>query len=368
MPDSVLRRLVRSFMETDQPQHIFGWQGGEPTLMGVEFFEKVVALQTQYGRSGAVVGNGVQTNGTLISDDMARLFADYRFLLGVSLDGPAELHDLHRRTAAGGGTHALVMKGIERLQTHGAEFNILTLVSRGNAAHGAGVYNYLTDHGFLHHQYIPCVEPGPGGAGLAPYAIDGEAWGAFLCEVFDAWHARDARRVSVRLFDSILALLADNRRTACHMGRNCSQYLVVEHNGDVYPCDFFVERDLRLGNIERDSWEDLLKAPLYREFARKKQEWNEACEECRWLRFCGGDCLKDRVPGRAARPRHLSALCEGWRKFYAHAMPAFEKLAAEIVAERAAARAPAGAAKDKPGRNDPCPCGSGKKFKACCGR
>jgi uncharacterized protein len=369
MPDSVLNRLVRSYMETDQPEYIFGWQGGEPTLLGLEFFEKAVSLQSSYGRSGAVVGNGLQTNGTLITDDMARLFAQYQFLLGVSLDGPESIHDHYRHNAAGAGSHALAMRGIEHLQKHDVAFNILTLVSRSNAAHGADIFNYFVDQGFMHHQYIPCVEPAAQGSGLAPFSIDGRAWGAFLCSVFDAWYPHHTRTVSVRLFDSILSSLVDNRRNACHMGRNCCQYLVVEHNGDVYPCDFFVEQNLRLGNIERDSWDALLRAPEYRGFGRKKQEWNEACDECAWLQFCGGDCLKDRLLSRDNRPRNLSALCSGWKQFYAHAMPAFEKMAAEIVAERAVGAASRKQPKSPggPGRNDPCPCGSGKKFKKCCG-
>ena len=201
-----------------------------------------------------------------------------------------------------------------------------------------------------------------------PFAVAEEAWGDFLCGIYDAWTKGDQRRVSIRLFDSILTRLVEGTYNVCHMGRNCRQYFVVEHNGDVYPCDFFVEAGLKLGNVEQDTWEGMDRSATYVDFGRRKAEWNEACEACDWLEFCSGDCLKHRFEG-LRDARRLSYLCKGWQRFFAHALPGLRRMAAEIARERSARAAlasPRGAASAPVGRNEPCPCGSGRKFKACC--
>ena len=367
MSDEVLAAMVRGYMATPQPTYQFGWQGGEPTLLGVDFFRRAVEYQQRFGVGGASVANGLQTNATLITDDLAALLAEYRFLTGVSLDGPRYLHDRYRLTADGRGSHRDVLAGIRRLETHRAEFNILTLVSAANVREPAEVYHYLCENGWLFHQYIPCVEPDPMRQ-LLPYSVSAEAWGEFLCRVFDCWYAGDTRRVSIRLFDSVLALLVDGVRNICPFGGNCCQYFVVEYNGDVYPCDFFVERHLRLGNVTSDSWEGLLQSPIYRSFGAQKSLWHPSCDACPWLWICQGDCLKHRLCVAGGDPRQLSRLCAGWRLFYEHTLPRFRELAGAVTAERQraachAARQPGQA----PGRNDPCPCGSGRKFKRCCG-
>ena len=296
MTDAVLDRLVSSFMATEQEQYAFGWQGGEPLLMGLDFWKRVTALQEERGRSGAVVANGLQTNATLLDDATAAHFAKYRFLLGVSLDGPSDVHDAYRRTAAARGSHSRVLRGIETLRRHGAEFNILTLVSKANARRGREVYSYLADSGFLFHQYIPCVEFDSAGA-LAPYAITGDEWGDFLVEVFDAWRSGDERRVSVRLFDSILSYLVDGVRNCCTMQPDCRQYFLVEHNGDVYPCDFFAEPALRLGNVLAVSWNEMLSSECYAAFGARKSDMTDVCRDCEYL-----ELVRRRLP---EAPRHL---------------------------------------------------------------
>ncbi len=370
MSDEVLEAMIRSFMAVPMSQYAIGWQGGEPTLMGVDFFKRVTALQQKHGRGGAVVANGLQTNGTLITDEFAEHLAAYHFLVGISLDGPAEIHDHYRAYADGRGSHADVLRGIERLSTHGVEYNILTLVNDRNVTRAREVYQYLGEHGHLYQQYIPCVEFDEAGTPL-PFAINGRQWGDFLCELYDCWIKHDTRRVSIRLFDSILAYLVDGARTVCSMGRNCCQYFVVEHNGDIYPCDFFVRKNLWVGNVTATSWEDAARSPVYRTFGAQKAQWHEECDRCPHLAVCSGDCLKHRLYGGNG-PRNLSWLCEGWKQFYDHAMPGLRGLAQQIAAERSQ-QAPAApqphapaAPKQRPGRNDPCPCGSGRKYKRCC--
>jgi uncharacterized protein len=353
-------------MATEQPVYSFGWQGGEPTLMGAGFFRRVTELQQRHGRPGVAVSNGLQTNGTLITDDLAAHLAGFRFLVGVSVDGPADIHDRFRVNAAGEGTHASVMRGIETLRRHSVEFNTLTLVTQANTRRAPEVYEWLVAQGFLYHQYIPCVEF-PANGGPDGFSLDGEAWGRFLCDLFDAWYPRDTRRVSIRLFDSILHKLVDNREVVCHMGRDCRQYFVVEHDGGIYPCDFFVRSDLRLGGVLDTTWDQALDSERYRAFGQAKCAWNERCRTCKWLTLCAGDCLKHR-PGAPAEPANLSVLCHGARSFFEHAGTRLNALADVIRADRRAEAEllrPDGA---HAGRNDLCLCGSGRKFKKCCGR
>ena len=372
MSDEVLEAMVRTYMATDQPQHSFGWQGGEPTLMGLEFFQKAIGFQRAYGAAGAVVSNGLQTNTTLIDDSFARHLAKFNYLVGVSIDGPPEIHNHYRHYAGGKDSHAAVMKGLAALKRNRVEYNILTLVSRSNVHRAADVYKYLRSMDCLYQQYIPCVEF-DSGEKLLPFAISGEEWGDFLCEIFDQWYPEDTRTVSVRMFDSILTKMVDDVYNVCHMGRDCRQYFVVEHNGDVYPCDFFVKEPLKLGNVLEDSWADLQECAKYRHFGEMKPQWHEDCDNCEYLDFCSGDCLKHRLEQPGGDPRTLSSLCAGWKKFYPHTLKAFRKLADRVRRERAEAHtrahAEASPAAGGPvGRNDPCPCGSGRKYKKCCGR
>ena len=363
MDDRTLKQIVSSFLATPQQTHTFGWQGGEPTLMGLPFFQRVVALQKSLGRAGTRVANGLQTNGMLLDDAFAAFLAEYKFLVGVSLDGPAALHDAARCTMDGQGSHARVLAGIECLRRRKVEFNILTLVSRTNVARPVEVYEYLVEQGFLYHQYIECVE-----AGDTPYAIDGVAWGKFLCAIFDRWYSQDTQRVSVRLFDTVVTKLVDNRANTCSYGEDCRQYFVVEHNGDVYSCDFHVQPEWKLGNIHEADWNTFADHPTFAAFGARKRLSLAACGVCPHLNLCQGDCPKNR-PAPAQRSR----LCEGWQIFYAHTLPRFRELAEQVrhnraFVQRQAAQMRSMTPRAVPGRNDPCPCGSQRKYKVCCGR
>jgi uncharacterized protein len=373
MPDEVLEQLISSYMQTPQPQYVIGWQGGEPTLMGLDFFRKIVELQKKYGRPGASVGNGLQTNATLIDDDLARHLREYHFLVGASIDGPPEIHDQNRVNAGGKGSFGRAMKGIECLDKHGVEYNILVLVNSANVHRGREVYCYLRDRGYYFHQYIPCVEMDDQGHPM-PYSITGEQWGKFLCDVFDEWIQNDTRKVSIRLHDAIMEKLLTGRATLCHMGTNCNDYFLIEYNGDVYPCDFFAEPELKAGNIMENSWAELQQNATYLRFGREKSEWNAACDSCRHLELCAGDCIKHRFErGGIGR---ISWLCEGWMQFYDHTLDDFKKLAEQIMREQEAERQAEMQRRlratpvEQTGirRNAPCPCGSGLKFKHCCGK
>jgi uncharacterized protein len=379
MTDKVLERMISSFMEIDMPAYSIGWQGGEPTMMGLDFFRQVVKYQAKYGRSGATVSNGLQTNGTRLDDEWCRHLTEYNFLVGLSIDGPKEIHDKHRWTVNGAGSHGMVMRGLDALKRNHTEFNVLTLVSDSNVEHPLVIYNYLKDLGVKYHQYIECVEFMPDGT-LAPFAVRPEQWGEFLCTIFDEWYSKDRFDVSVRFFDSIITKMVDGVANACVFADDCRQYLVVEHDGGIYPCDFFVLPEWKLGNIMDGEWNDFLESPLYEKFGGRKSQWNGECEECPYLKYCLGCCPKNRL-NHGKNPRDLSALCAGWKMFYEHTLPRFKSIAnyirkerrraaelEEIERNRIRAAQMSMQPKTKVGRNDPCPCGSGKKYKKCCGR
>jgi uncharacterized protein len=335
MSDSTLERLVSTYLATDQEVYSFGWQGGEPTLMGVEFFRKVVGLQSRYGRPGSIVANGLQTNATMITDELARLLAEYHFLLGVSLDGPEEIHNTHRKNRKGAGSYKRVIEGIEKLNKHGVEYNVLVAVNAANVRMARRIYTYLLDMGIRYHQYIPIVEFDEKGRSM-PFSVDGPQWGEFLKGLFELWYP-DAGRVSIRLFDAILTYLVEGTRILCTMGKDCRRYFLVEHNGDVYPCDFFALPELRLGNIGESDWHALQSSRRYETFGRQKAQWNQACEGCPFLDLCMGDCLKHRffgVPELRSDPGRLSWLCEGWKLFYESCLPGFQRIARRIKRQR----------------------------------
>lgn len=359
-----LEKLTASYLETDQPSYTFGWQGGEPTLMGLEFFEQAVAFQKTYRREGAHINNGLQTNGTLLNERWARFLSRNRFLTGISLDGPEALHDRYRISAQGTGSYRKVVEAVSLCQEYRAEFNILTLVSQVNVQHPLEVYRFLRDElQCYYHQYIECIEFDSSGH-LLDFAITGSQWGDFLCTIFDEWVNNDTNRVSVRLFDSIITTMLNNTPTMCSFGRDCRHYLVVEHNGDVYPCDFYVEDEMSLGNIEVQNWSDLLASRKYEEFGSRKKRWGAECSTCSYVEICAGDCQKNRLT-RGSAPYSKSVLCEGWHQFYAHSMPKFRKLVKKLENKRIE-NSQNSSSPGTIGRNDPCPCGSGRKYKKCC--
>lgn len=322
MSDETLEHLIREYMKTKQSQYGIGFQGGEPTLMGIDFFEKVVRLQKKYAPQNARISNAVQTNGTLITPELAHFFSTYNFLLGVSLDGPEDLHDPYRRDARGEPTHKKVMEGISILREEKTPFNILCLVNNINGREPERVYRYFREQKFRYLQFIPCVEYDENG-NLEEYSVTPEVWGNFLNGIFECWYPKDVRRVSIRLFDSILNKIVHGHSTVCDSGRDCRQYFLIEHNGDIYPCDFFVYDKYKLGSIYHNNWEELLKMNQYRQFGERKTQWNKRCDSCDILAFCHGDCPKNRNPHN----QNLSFLCEGYRTFYHNALRRIHSIA-----------------------------------------
>ncbi len=303
----------------------FCWQGGEPTLAGPHFYREAFQLMRLHGRAGQPVSNLLQTNGLLLDREWAELCRQYRVLVGVSLDGPPDLHD-HFRHYQGGGSHARVLEGLHHLAERGVEYNILTLVTSESVGRAGEIYRYLREQGFHFLQFIPCVEVDAEGR-PAPWTVPAEAYGDFLCEVFDAWRPEGPAACSVRLFDSLLQWHLTGSTGLCTLDAGCGGYTVVEHTGDLYPCDFFVDRQWRLGHVAQPERDKTVAA----RFAGLRAANLAACGDCEWLALCRGGCPKDRVTAGGFDRRDY--LCEGHRRFFAHAMPALAEMAAEIRRE-----------------------------------
>ena len=372
MSSDTLEEIVRQVMTQGPAQVSFGWQGGEPTLMGLPFFEKAVEFQQKYGR-GQTVGNGLQTNGLLLDPTWARFLRSYNFLVGLSIDGPEEIHNRYRLTQAGEGSWSRVVKAAKLLLDTGVKVNSLSVINSYSVDFPEDIYLFNKELGLEYMQFIPCIEPDPANpARTAPFSLSAEKYGRFLCTVFDLWWEdfRNGRpTTSIRYFDSLLSIYMQQGAPECTLQRQCGDYLVIEHNGDVYSCDFFVEPAWRLGNVGKQRLVDMLNSPSQKQFGRQKTVLTEKCMACRWLATCNGGCPKDRM-NNPQDPR-LSAFCEAYQMFFEHADDQLRALARQWNLEKTqqhqlSPRNSRAANKTKVGRNQPCPCGSGKKYKRCC--
>ncbi len=328
----VAEAMIRQHMAVGHPQVSFCWQGGEPTLMGLDFFKRVVELQFRYAQPGQLVANSLQTNGVLIDEKWARFLAEARFLVGLSVDLPPSAHDHYRRDHAGRPTFERCVRAAEVLAEHGVEFNILLMVTPRSVRHAARIWDELMARGWRFAQCIPCVEPGKGG-GVAHFTVDPHDYGTFLCELFDRWAATLEGTISLRTFDDFLMKALTGQNPTCIFRPLCGDYYVVEHNGEVYTCDFFVEPQWLLGNILEQPIEKILQSEKWQQFRRRKQQLAEECRSCKWLDWCWGGCVKHRlVAGGVDRPSYL---CPGYKKFFEHAMGRLEEIAAWLRARRA---------------------------------
>lgn len=310
-----LELLIKKFMKIDQPVYSFLWQGGEPSLMGVEFYEKAIQLQKKYCPAGRKVFNAIQTNGFALNDKFIKHLQKNNFLVGLSMDGPQPVHDTYRVTRSGKGTHEKVLSTWKKLNSAGVETNTVTLVSASNVKHAPSIYQYFKEIGSSFHQYIPCVEFDKDG-NLLPFAITAREWGAFLCELFNAWYQEDVARISIQYFDALMEKMAAGNNTICQLGNQCNSYFVVENNCDIYPCDFFVRNDLLLGNLKKISFPAMRKSEKYISFGATKVDISSRCRGCQYFKFCAGDCMKNRLQSTDNR----SHLCEGYKQFFEHSL------------------------------------------------
>jgi uncharacterized protein len=317
MSDETLERLVDSYLFYSYPNSTFAFQGGEPTLAGLPFFEKLVKLQESKGRNGQSVSNALQTNGVLLDDNWGQLFHQYNFLIGLSLDGPEGINDKYRYNKEGHGTHKWVMRGMEALQRNKVDFNILCVVSQANVDKPRELYNYYKSLGVDNIQYIPLAEFGGPSNGL-PFSVTAEQYGRFLVETFDLWWP-ERRKMRIRFFDNIAEAIAGQKPGSCTMHETCDSYAVVEYNGDVFPCDFFVESGWKLGNIMLDSWPEIARRNRRYSFAEKKTLAHPECQVCEYQSICHGGCPKFRH-GPNGKFEDLDYFCQSYKMIFARAV------------------------------------------------
>ncbi len=356
MSEKTLQELIRQVLHQAGREVNFTWQGGEPLLMGLPFYQKAIEFQMRFG-SGQIVGNGLQTNGLLIDDDWVDFLRSTNWLVGLSLDGPRHVHDRYRRTKGGGSTWQTVVRSAEKMLGAGVAVNALTVVNDYSVRFAEEIYAVNKDLGLKYMQFIPCVETQL--SGMHPSSVPPADYGAFLCRLFDLWTEdfnEGVPTTSVRIFDSLFHYYLGLAPPECSFQQECGTYIVVEHNGDVYACDFFVEPGWRLGNLAGESIIGMLNGDLQTAFGRQKAHLPDACKPCKWLDQCRGGCTKDRLAGPEGVKTNY--LCDSYRTLFEYSDQRFQKLA-EIWRERRD--------KIKVGRNAPCPCGSDRKYKKCCG-
>ena len=330
MPSAILKEIVRQVMVKGGSHLSFVWQGGEPILMGLPFFRKAVEFQKQYGHNRSV-GNGLQTNGLLIDRKWARCFRKNNFLIGLSIDGPEHIHNRYRIKRGGKGSWRRVMDSANLLLDSGVAVNALTVLTDYSADFPEEIYHFHKSVGHLHMQFIPCVEPSSyDPAQIATFSISPEKYGQFLCTLFDLWCAdfKNGRpSTSIRYFDSVFYSYVGMTAPECTLLRECGNYLVIEHNGDVYSCDFFVEHQWKLGNVMKKQLHAMLNSDRQNQFGKAKAAITDACRKCRWLLFCRGGCLKDRRNN--PQDKEVSYFCRSYKMFFAHADARLRTMAKE---------------------------------------
>ncbi len=373
MPDDLLEAYIVQHIEASPgPEIRFSWHGGEPLLLGLDHFRKVVALQRRHQPDGRQIANGIQTNGTLLDEDWCRFLAEQDFAVGLSLDGPQPIHDRYRVTRNGEPTHERTMRGYELLRQHGINCDILCVVNAHNVRHPTQVYRFFKQIGGRYITFLPLVERRPDAeGGVSRRSVPAKAWGDFLCSIFDEWTSRDVGRVDVQIFEETARAALRQEHALCIFRETCGDIPVVEHNGDFYSCDHFVHPEHRLGNIRERPLVELLESPEQRAFGCAKLEGlPDYCRACDVRDMCNGECPKNRFLQAPDGAPGLNYLCAGYKRFFTACKPFVAALAALGSAPVPAGRTKQAPAADRPraktGRNDPCPCGSGRKYKACC--
>lgn len=346
----MLETVIRNYINANEVDEVcFNWHGGEPLVMGLDFYRKAVELEQKYcGKK--TVRNTIQTNGTLLTPEWAAFLKENGFLVGISVDGPAAVHDRYRRDKAGNPTLDKVIRGIEMLYRAGVDYNTMTTINKSSEGHGLEVYNFMKSLGSHYMQFMPVVEhikyplgdngkpskvarpyivdPSEEGARIAPWSISAIGYGKFMCEIFDWWVRYDVGTYFVNLFDSTLAGWVGVQPGTCAYAETCGGNSIIEHNGDVYCCDHFVYPQYRLGNIATDDIAEMMDSPKQTSFGiGKRNNLPRKCLRCQWFKACHGECPKHRFSLSENGEAGLNALCEGLSLFYGHVAPYMDYMA-----------------------------------------
>ena len=370
--EPVLEVLVAQYMKyvADSHSASFNWQGGEPLLAGLDFFRNAISLETKYARAPIAISNSIQTNATLIDDEWAEFFSSYNFLVGVSLDGPERIHNSERKDHAGKGSFERVMRGIDMLRSHNVDFNVLCVVGQHNVRHAGELTNFYQSQHLTYLQFMPAmgfqsIEPHI----RASYLITAEEYGQFLLELFDKWYGHGLPGFSVRMFDNLLQSALGLENDLCTLSGNCDSGLIVEHNGDLYPCDFYIHPDYKLGNIMTKNLKITMESDKLKEFRRNKTRMPGDCAVCEWLKLCHGECPRNResaVDDSGGR----SYFCNSYRYLFESAFDRINTLARKLQNYRRFLdwqNNPKAATLQEPSPDENCPCDSGLLYAECCG-
>jgi len=337
MPDEVLEEYIAQHIHSSPERVIrFSWHGGEPTLLGLDYFRNVIALQRKHQPPNRPIANGIQTNGTLLDEDWCRFFAEENFTVGLSLDGPAEMHDRCRVTKDDKPTHDQVMRSYKLLRKHRVHTDVLCVVNAYNVSFPLQVYGFFKQIKADYVNFLPLVDPQlTSKSRVSPLSVPSEAWGAFLCAVFDEWIDKDIGRIKVQVFEEATRTAFNQEHSLCIFRPTCGDIPVVEHNGDFYSCDHFVDSEHRLGNIKDTPLIELLESPAQRSFGKAKLETlPRLCRECEVKPMCNGACPKDRFLKTPNGEPGLNYLCAGYKLFFTHCQPFVSMVAAQWRAEQ----------------------------------
>lgn len=375
MPDDLLEEYIVQQVEiAPEPVINFFWHGGEPTILGLDYFRQIAELQRKHQRQGRRITNSIQTNGVLLNEEWCRFFAREGFAVGLSLDGPQALHDRYRVTKSQKPTHKQVMQGYRLLQQHKIPVDILCVVHAENVQYPLQVYRFFKEIRAQYLSFIPLVELQPSAEScVGPRTVPADAFGTFLCTIFDEWVRQDIGRIIVQIFEEAARPAYGQDHSLCIFRTTCGDVPVLERNGDFYSCDHFVIPEHLVGNIRQTPLVALLENPVQRAFGQAKlDKLPRYCRECKVRTMCNGGCPKDRIIHTSEGEAGLNYLCAGYKRFFTHTRPYVARLADLWRAGQPPeglmnmVQAEDGKAWPRAGRNDPCPCGSGRKYKKCC--
>ncbi|MFC1514269.1 anaerobic sulfatase maturase, partial [candidate division KSB1 bacterium] len=374
MPDDILEEYICQHIKSYPEKEIrFSWHGGEPTILELDYFKNITAIQRKHQPSDQQIINGVQTNGILLDDEWCRFFSEERFSVGISIDGPREMHDKYRMTRGGRSSFDKVMQGYSFLQQYNITNDILCVVNDYNVKHPLEVYDYFKHINARYISFLPLVERQQDSKnGVSSSSVTSEDFGNFLCKIFDEWKNKDIGIIKVQIFEEAARTAFGQEHSLCIFSETCGDIPVVEFNGDFYSCDHYVTSDYCIGNIMRNHLAELIESPEQREFGQAKLNTLPSyCMDCEVRDMCNGECPKNRFINTPDNEQGLNYLCAGYKQFFNHCRPFVNEIASvwrssspdqQKSVEQNLRMRPV----IKTGRNAPCPCGSGKKFKHCC--
>ncbi|MGI6579002.1 MAG: anaerobic sulfatase maturase [Saccharofermentanales bacterium] len=333
MTDQVLETLIRKSFANAEGQVSIVFQGGEPTLAGLTFFEKYISLIQKYNKNNLPVNHGIQTNGMILNREWAEFFKRHSFLVGVSVDGVKESHNAFRLDAKGEGTFDQVWASIKLLQKYQVDFNVLTVINAATAVRAKEIYNFYKENGLRYQQYIPCLNPLENPDFEYPFTLTNDLYAKFLCELFDVWY-QDVicgNLIYVSNFENYLAMLLGVPPGTCGMTGHCTPHMVVEADGSFYPCDFYVLDEYKIGNIMQDDYAEIEQRLYSTKLLEESKPIAEPCKKCRYFKICRGGCRRHREPLIVDGSVNLNRFCKAYKQFFDYAVPRLKHLGSKIL-------------------------------------